>query len=69
MKPGYEPWGLYAPLLAQRGTFPSPVGGLLQAQVAAWQDFRDFRQVGSLCVKAKDVSICPARGYRRAALE
>ncbi|CDJ42337.1 hypothetical protein, conserved [Eimeria tenella] len=55
VKPGYEPWGLYAPLLAQRGELDSPVGGILQAQVAAWKDFRDYRQVGSLCVDAKDV--------------
>lgn len=55
LKPGYEPWGLYAPLLAQRGVFSSPVGGPLQSQVAAWKDFRDYRQVGSLCVDAKDV--------------
>ncbi|XP_026193370.1 uncharacterized protein LOC34621883 [Cyclospora cayetanensis] len=55
LKPGYEPWSLYTPLLAQRGILPSPVGGLLQAQVAAWKDFRDYRQVGSLCVNAKDV--------------
>ncbi|OEH79701.1 auxin-responsive protein [Cyclospora cayetanensis] len=54
LKPGYEPWSLYTPLLAQRGILPSPVGGLLQAQVAAWKDFRDYRQVGSLCVNAKD---------------
>ncbi|KAL8271688.1 hypothetical protein Esti_004401 [Eimeria stiedai] len=55
VKPGYEPWGLYAPLLAQRGILPSPIGGLVQAQLAAWKEFRDYRQVGSLCVEAKDV--------------
>ncbi|CDI75506.1 hypothetical protein, conserved [Eimeria praecox] len=45
IKPGYEPWSLYLPLLAQRGIISSPVGGILQAQVAAWRDFRDYRQV------------------------
>ncbi|KAL8425661.1 hypothetical protein Efla_003981 [Eimeria flavescens] len=55
LKPGYEPWGLYAPLLAQRGFFASPIGGIVQAQLAVWKEFRDYRQVGSLCVEAKDV--------------
>lgn len=56
LKPGYEPWGLYAPLLRQRGEgVVSEEGGLVKAQLSAWTDFRDYRQVGSLCVPAKQV--------------
>ena len=57
IKPGYVPFNLYLPLLSQRGFSSSPVGGMLQSQVAAWRHFRDYRQVGSLCVEAKDVRL------------